>query len=103
MLSVDGASNIKIYGVGIIFEGPGDIVIGQALKFRFTASNNQAKYEALIACMSVTLEMGATIIKAKSESKLVANQVSDKYQANEPPLIKCLHKVQKKFLVFPIF
>jgi len=49
LLSVDGSSNLKGSGAGIVLEGPGDLLIEQSLRFEFKASNNQAEYEALIA------------------------------------------------------
>lgn len=83
-LSVDDASNVKGSGVGIVLEGPGDILIKQALKFEFAATNNQAKYESLITRMILALEMGAFRLKAKTNSHMVANQVSGHYQSKEP-------------------
>lgn len=75
----DGVSNIKGSGVGIVLEGPGDILIEHALKFKFTASNNQEEYESLNFGIIFTLEMGALGLKAKIDSKHVANQVFRKY------------------------
>jgi len=49
LLSVDGSSNLKGSGAGIILESPGDVLIEQSQRFEFKASNNQAEYEALIA------------------------------------------------------
>ena len=39
-LSVDSASNMKGGGMGVILEGPGNLLITQALNFEFKASNN---------------------------------------------------------------
>lgn len=72
-LPLDGASNIKGSGVRIMLEGPRNKFIEEALKFEFSASNNQAKYEAFIVSMILTLEMGATRLKEKGDSQLVAN------------------------------
>lgn len=44
-LFVDGASIIKGSIFRIILEGHGDILIGHALKFKFTSINNQVEYE----------------------------------------------------------
>lgn len=87
---MDGASNVKRRGTRIVLEGPGDIVIEHALKFEFTASNNQAGYEALIIVMILALEIRATKLEAKSDSQLVTNQISGQYQAKEPMLMKYL-------------
>ncbi|KAG5106330.1 hypothetical protein JHK82_043300 [Glycine max] len=39
-LYVDGASNVKGGGEGIILEGPDNVILKQALKLNFKASNN---------------------------------------------------------------
>jgi hypothetical protein len=62
LLSVDGSSNLKGSGAGVILEGPNDILVEQSLMFEFKASNNQAEYEALIAGMTLAREMGAQLI-----------------------------------------
>ena len=42
VLSVDGSSNQQGSGEGVILEGPDGLLIEQALRFAFKASNNQA-------------------------------------------------------------
>jgi len=68
MLLVDGSSNQQGSGAGIILEGPNRVLIEQALRFAFKASNNQAEYESLIAGMLLAKEMGAQSLLAKSDS-----------------------------------
>jgi len=53
-LHADGSSNPKGVGVGIVLEGPNDILIEKSLHFAFKTSNNQAKYEAILAGLSLT-------------------------------------------------
>ena len=84
MLSVDGSSNQQGSGAGIVLEGPNGVLIEQALRFAFKASNNQAEYEALIAGMLLAKEMGAQSLLAKSDSQLVTGQVTGEYQAKDP-------------------
>ena len=52
-------------------EGPNGLLIEQAVRFAFKASNNQAEYEALIVGMILAKEMGALSLLAKSDSLLV--------------------------------
>ena len=52
-------------------EGPNGLLIEQALRFAFKASNNQVEYEALIAGMLLAKEMDAHSLLAKSDSLLV--------------------------------
>jgi len=66
VLSVDGSSNLEGSGDGVILEGPDGLLIEQALRFAFKASNNQVEYEA------------------KSDSLLVTGQVTGEYQDKDP-------------------
>jgi ribonuclease HI len=93
-LSVDGASNIRGSGAGVVLEGPDGVLIEQSLRFAFKASNNQAEYEALIAGMKLAREMEVTDLRAKSDSQLITNQVSGEYQTKDPQLVKYLERVQ---------
>jgi hypothetical protein len=88
ILSVDGASNLRGSGAGVVMEGPDEVMIEQSLRFAFKESNNQAEYEALIAGMKLAKEMEVTDLRAKSDSQLVTNQVSGEYQTKDPQLMK---------------
>jgi ribonuclease HI len=103
LLSVDGSSNLKGSGAGVVLEGPDDILIEQSLRFEFKASNNQAEYEALIAGMTLAQEMGAENLRAKSDSQLITSQISGEYQTKDSQLSRYLAKVQhlaKRFAFF---
>jgi len=62
------------------------LLIEQALRFAFKASNNQAESEALIVGMLLAKEMGAKGLLAKSDSLLVTGQVTGEYQAKDPQM-----------------
>jgi len=94
MLSMDGSSNQQGSGAGVVFEGPNGVLIEQALRFAFKASNNQAEYEALIAGMLLAKEMGAQSLLAKSDSQLVTGQVTGEYQAKDPQMAAYLRYVE---------
>ena len=70
---MDGSSNLKDRGVSIILKGPKGITIEQSLRFDFKASNNQTKYEALIANLQLAKEMGANPFTVKNDSQLVTS------------------------------
>ncbi|RDX80109.1 hypothetical protein CR513_39361, partial [Mucuna pruriens] len=63
-LSVDGSSNQKGSGAGIILEG------------QRGTSNNQVEYEALLVGMRLAKEVGAKVLIAKSDSQLTIPQLS---------------------------
>ena len=95
VLSVDGSSNQKGSGAGVILEGPNGVLIEQSVRFAFKASNNQAEYEALIADILLGKEMGARVLMAKSDSLLVTGQVTGKFQGKDPQMAAYLEFVQE--------
>jgi len=103
VLSVDGSSNQQGSGAGVILEGPDGLLIEQALRFGFKASNNQAEYEALIAGMLLAKEMGARELLEKSDSLLVTGQVTGEYQAKNPQMAAYLEYVQVLKESFDVF
>ena len=103
VLSVDGSSNQQGSEVGVILEGPNGLLIEQALRFAFKASNNQAEYEALIVGMLLAKEMGAKGLLAKSDSLLVIDQVMGEYQAKDPQMAAYLEYVQDLKETFEVF
>ncbi|GAU32939.1 hypothetical protein TSUD_153560 [Trifolium subterraneum] len=104
-LSVYGTSNLRGSGAGVVLEGPDGVLIEQSVHFAFKASNNQAKYEALIAGRKLAKEMEVEDLRAKSDSQLVTNQVTGEYQTKDPQLMKYLEKVKslaKQFKTFEL-
>ncbi|GJW76054.1 reverse transcriptase domain-containing protein [Tanacetum coccineum] len=64
------------------------------LRFRFDATNNKAEYEALIAGLRITEQMGVKNLQANVDSRLVANQVNKTYVAKEADMVRYLEKVK---------
>nr|GEX75091.1 reverse transcriptase domain-containing protein [Tanacetum cinerariifolium] len=58
------------------------------------SSNNEAEYEALIAGLRITAQMGVKNVHVSVDSKLVANQVLGMYVAKEDNMVKYLDKVK---------
>ncbi|GJR42486.1 reverse transcriptase domain-containing protein [Tanacetum coccineum] len=71
----------------------------------FDATNNEDEYEALIAGLRITEQMGIKNLQANVDSRLVANQVNGSYIAKESGMVQYLEKVRaltssfKKFLI----
>ncbi|XP_004308568.1 PREDICTED: uncharacterized protein LOC101290910 [Fragaria vesca subsp. vesca] len=82
-LHVDGSSNNRLSGAGIIITDPKGHSYEYALQFEFKASNNIAEYEALIAGIQLCRELGALHIHIFSDSQLVVNQVAGDGKANQ--------------------
>nr|GEW96320.1 reverse transcriptase domain-containing protein [Tanacetum cinerariifolium] len=78
---------------------PGGNDVYLRAKVLFTASNNEAKYEALIAGLRITAQTGVRNVHVSVDSKLAANQVLRTYVAKEENMIKYLKKAKSLVLV----
>ena len=70
---MDGASSTMGAGAGIVIITPNGIRLEHSLRLGFRASNNKAKYKALIAKLKAVRDMGALKVKVYSDSRLVVN------------------------------
>ena len=68
---VDGASNQKGYGVGLVLISPEKLIIEKSLRLGFLAKNNETEYEALLEGMSMVQRMRGKLATMLSDSRLV--------------------------------
>ena len=80
---VDGASNQKGSGVGLVLMSPKKVVIEKSLRLDFSATNNEAKYEALLEGMAMVQRMGGKSIKLFLDARLVVGQVRGEFKAKD--------------------
>jgi len=83
---VDGSSNSKGSGAGIIVENDEVMVVEISHGLSFSVTNNTAKYEAFLAGLRIAKDLGARKIRIFTDSQLVASQVTDDYQVREEHL-----------------
>ena len=68
---VDGATNQKGSGVGLVLISPEKIIIEKSLRLGFSATNSEAEYEALLQAMAMVQKMGGKAVEVFSDSRLV--------------------------------
>jgi len=73
---IDGAMNQRGSGVGLVLVSPERITIKKSLKLGFSATNNEAKYEALLEGMSMVQKLGGKTVNMFSDARLVISQVN---------------------------
>ena len=102
---VDGASNQKGPGIGLVLISLEKVIVGKSLKLDFSATNNEAEYEALLMGIAMVQRMGGKSIKVFSDSRLVVGQVKGEFEAKDKRMqgylsqVKCL---QSKFDSFDL-
>ena len=102
---VDGASNQKGSGIGLVLISPEKVIIEKSLRLDFSAMNNEAEYEALLIGMAIVQTMGGKSVKLFSNSRLVVDQVKGEFETKDEKMqgylsqVKCL---QSKFDSFDL-
>ncbi|XP_065017249.1 uncharacterized protein LOC135643811 [Musa acuminata AAA Group] len=105
ILHVDGSANSKGAGAGLVLRAPDRRSFERSLRFGFRATNNEAKYEALLAGLRLALEMQVVALHVHTDSQLVAEQLSGGYEARDSTMTKYLAQVKSltaKFLHFTL-
>ncbi|XP_074306931.1 uncharacterized protein LOC141642133 [Silene latifolia] len=104
-LYIDGASNARGAGVGLLLRSPKGDMIVQAIRCEFKATNNEAEYEALILGMQMASGLKVRNLRVYSDSLLVVNHVNNEYVARDPKMIaylKIATERKSKFRTFKI-
>ena len=78
---MDGASNNKGFGIGIVFTTPKRSIIEQSFTLGFPATNNEAEYETVIAGLWMATMLGVSGLEVRCDSLLVVSQVNEEYAA----------------------
>ena len=68
VLHINGASNAHDSGASLILTNFEGVVTKYALRFNFKASNNQAKYEVLLAGLKISKELEIDSLKVFTDS-----------------------------------
>ena len=100
---VDGAANQRGSGVGLVLISPEKITIEKSLRLGFSATNNEAEYEALLQGMVMVQKMGRKTIKVFSDSRLVVGQVRGELEARDARMQEYLGQVKRLQLDFEFF
>ncbi|GKB46016.1 reverse transcriptase domain-containing protein, partial [Tanacetum coccineum] len=85
-LFTDGASSSDGSGAGLMVVSPEGKEYTYALRFEFETTNNEAKYEALLAGLRIAKEMEIQELIIFVDSQLVANQVKGLFEAMQPTI-----------------
>ncbi|KAJ9542391.1 hypothetical protein OSB04_028897 [Centaurea solstitialis] len=103
ILYVDGSSNIRGCGLGIVLKSSQGGNMVYSIRCEFKATNNEVEYEALIAGLDIALRLGAKQLHVRSDSLLVVNQVNGDFQAKDSKMMSYLKAVKDRVARFEHF
>ena len=79
---------------------PEKVIVEKSLRLDFSATNNEAEYEALLIGIAMVQRMGGKSVKVFLDSRLIVGQVKGEFEAKDERMqgylsqVKCL---QSKF------
>ena len=91
---VDGAANHKGSGIGLVLISLKRITIEKSLRMSFSATNNEAKYGALLVGMAIVRKMGGKVVEIFSDSRLAVGQVRGELEAIDLKMQEYLSQVR---------
>ena len=80
---VDGAANQRGFRVGLVLISPEKITIEKSLRLGFSATNNEAEYEALLQGMAMVRKMRGKAMEVFSDSRLVMGQIKGELEVRD--------------------
>ena len=80
---VDGASNQKGSGIGLVLISLEKVIVEKSLRLDFSATNNEAEYEALLIGIAMVQRMGGKSVKVFLDSRLIVGQVKGEFEAKD--------------------
>nr|CAN82630.1 hypothetical protein VITISV_028132 [Vitis vinifera] len=99
-LRVDGASRSSGSEVGLLLQSPTGEHLEQAIRLGFSASNNEAEYEAILSGLDLALALSVSRLQIYSDSQLVVRHVQKEYDAKDARMTRYLAKVRNTLQQF---
>ena len=93
ILHINGASWVSGFGVGFFLQSQTGEQLEQAIWLEFSASNNEAEYEAIIFGLDLTFALSASKLEICSDSQLVVGQIQREYKAKNRHMAQYLSNV----------
>ena len=91
---VDGVANQRGSRVGLVLVSLEKTIIEKSLRLGFSATNNEAKYEALLQGIVMVQKMGGKAVEMFLDSRLVVGQVKGELEARDARMQEYLSQVK---------
>ena len=78
----------------MVLVSPGKVNIEKSIRLGFSATNNEAEYEASLAGMTMVQKMGGKAVEIFSDSRLVVGQVKGELEAKDVRMQEYLNQVR---------
>ena len=91
---VDGITNQRGFGVGLVLISLEEAIIEKSLRLGFSVTNNEAEYEALLQEIAMVQKMEGKAVEMFTDSRLVVGQVKGELEAKDARIQEYLSRVK---------
>ena len=95
-MHIDESSNKQARGVGVVLLSPEGDQIECMVRLDFCTTNNEAKYEALVAGLDLAKVVRATSVVLYCDSQVITNQVNEVYKCRGERIKRYLDQVRRR-------
>ena len=92
----DGSSNRQVGGADVVLLSPEGDMVKYMVHLDFLATNNEVKYEALVAGLDLAKAAGATSVVIYYDSQVITNQVNGDYECKGERMKRYLDQVKSR-------
>lgn len=78
----------------VLLISPEEAIIEKSLRLGFSATNNEAEYEALLQGIAMVQKMGGKLVEMFSDSRLVVGQVKGELEVRDARMQEYLSRVK---------
>ena len=89
--------------MGLVLVSPEKITIEKSLRLGFSATNNEAEYEARLVGMTIVQKMGRKAVEIFLDLRLIISQVKGELEARDGRMQEYLNQVRHLQLGFESF
>ena len=93
---MDGSSNKQDGGAGLVLLSLEGDVVECMINLDFPATNNEAKYEALVAGLYLARAVGAISVVIYCDSQVITNQANGDYKCKGERMKRYLDQVKRR-------
>ena len=95
-MHTDGSSNKQVGGADVVLLSPEGDVVECVIRLDFPTTNNEAKYEALVAGIDLARAAGATSVVIYCDSQVITNLVNGDYECKGERMKRYLDQVKRR-------
>ena len=94
MVQTDRSATKKVGGAGVVLISLEGEILKYVVRLQFSATNNEAEYEALLTGLSLAKTLGVKSLIVQADSQLIIGQVKGDYEAKKERMQKYLKIIQ---------